>query len=267
MKTMILSCAENTNIEKHIKLFKDYADSEIAKEIDDAGPMHLKIDHTFHVLENARQIAASLDCSQEIKRACILGGLYHDIARFEQYLLYRTFKDKVSCDHGKLGLKILKRMSCLSTESRQIRGLVHVAVSLHNCFSLPTKLAKDAALVTNVVRDADKLDILRIMSSHLHGSGPCNPTIVLSLPDDPKLCCQKVVKTALAGCIASYSDLKSVNDFRVLLGTWLFDLNSSVSRHRFAKDGHARSILLGLPQNELYGVVRSFLLDQLDNAE
>lgn len=257
---------EMTDIKTHIQWFENYAASEIAKESGDAGPMHLKLDHTFHVLENASQISTSLDCSQEIKRACVLAGLYHDIARFEQYLLYHTFRDRESCDHGKLGLKILKRMSCLATESERVRALVHAAVSLHNCFTLPPKLDPDAALVTNVVRDADKLDILRIMANHLQGPCPYSPTIVLSLPNDPELYCANVVKTALAGGIASYSDLKSVNDFRVLLGTWLFDLHSATSRRRFAKDGHARAILLGLPQNDLYGKARDFLLEQLAKA-
>lgn len=46
-------------------------------------------------------------------------------------------------------------------------------------------MPEGVALAANVVRDADKLDILRVMDEHLSGPGPYNPTVVLQLPNEP----------------------------------------------------------------------------------
>ena len=74
------------------------------------------------------------------------------------------------------------------------------------------------------------------------------------------------VRAALAGQVAAYADLRSVNDFRVLLGTWFFDMHFAASRRQFVEDGHARQLLEGLPQNATYGPVRVALLKRLDGA-
>ena len=41
------------------------------------------------------------------EESIILIGLLHDIARFEQYTKYKTFRDSISIDHGDLGVEIL----------------------------------------------------------------------------------------------------------------------------------------------------------------
>ena len=138
--------------------------------------------------------------------------------------------------------------------------------SEHNRFSLPAHLPRETELAAHVVRDADKLDILRIMDEHLGGPGPYSPTVVLNLPDDPALAGKAVLRAALAGQVAAYADLRSVNDFRVLLGTWFFDMHFAASRRQFVEDGHARRLLEGLPQNATYGPVRVALLKRLDGA-
>ena len=120
-----------------------------------------------------------------LDRACLLAALYHDVARFEQYLRWHTFRDRESCDHGQWGVRILKREQRLEDEAPAVRTLVLVAVGLHNRFALPPGLPEGMARICHAVRDADKLDILRVMDEHLSGPRPYCPTVVLSLPDDP----------------------------------------------------------------------------------
>lgn len=35
-------------------------------------------------------------------------GLFHDVGRFYQFTVYRTFNDALSENHAKLGLKVIK---------------------------------------------------------------------------------------------------------------------------------------------------------------
>lgn len=140
-----------------------------------------------------RRFAPPLD------RACLLAALYHDVARFEQYLRLHTFRDRESCNHGQWGVRILKLRTAPEGRNAAVRKLVLAAVGLHNRFALPAGLPEGMARICHAVRDADKLDILRVMDEHLSGPRPYCPTVVLSLPDDPALHSDKVLDDALAG--------------------------------------------------------------------
>lgn len=62
--------------------------------------------------------------------------------------------------------------------------------------------------------------------------------------------------------VAAYADLCSVNDFRLLLGTWFFDMHFAC-RRQFVEDGHALNLLRGLPTNAPYGQARETMLEKL----
>ena len=255
------------DIAEHEAWFLDYARAQRALESEDPGPIDLKMRHTFEVLATARAIVAESPMPEDVRRASLLGALYHDVARFEPYRRYRTFRDRESCNHGLMGVRILKRERRLADEGRLLRQRVLTAVGLHNRFLLPTALPEASALVTHVVRDADKLDILRVMHENLSGPRPYHPTVVLGLPDDPGLVSDAVLASAREGRVAAYADLTSVNDLRVLLGTWLFDMHFPASRRQFAAAGHARELLKGLPEEATYGATRAALLERLDAVD
>ncbi len=257
---------EYLDIKSHRNWFMAYATAQCTKEEKrqhgDVAPMLLKLRHSLAVLGNAESIVAGEDFSPPLGRVCLLAALYHDVGRFEQYLRYHTFKDSESCDHGQLGVRILKRECCLIDEDTATRKAVMAAVGLHNRFALPQGLPEVVAVAAHVVRDADKLDILRVMDEHLSGPAPYNPTVVLSLPDTPGLCSKAILAAAGENRVAAYADLRSVNDFRVLLGTWFFDMHFASSRNQFVEDGHARNLLLGLPADAPYGEVRQIMLEK-----
>ncbi len=48
--------------------------------------------------------------------------------------------------------------------------------------------------------------------------------------------------------LASYADIQYVNDFKLLLGTWLHDLYFASSRYTFASSKYMQDILQDLPQ-------------------
>ena len=85
------------------------------------------------------------------------------------------------------------------------------AIALHNRYALPA-LPEPYLTITHAVRDADKLDIMRIMAQHLSRPIPTRD-VVLRVQDAPKLWSQSIVDTVLSGGIPSYHDLRYVNDF------------------------------------------------------
>lgn len=229
----------------------------------DAAPIRLKIVHSAAVLANARILAIEEGFATDIARACLLGALYHDVARFPQYLRYRTFKDSLSTNHGLWGARILKKHRRLEGESPRIRALVTTAVALHNRFALPQALRADARLVTDVVRDADKMDIMHIMAAHIEGKAPHNTAVMLHVQDDPSLWSPKVLHDVLHGRVASYGDLTSVNDLRVLMCSWMYDLRFAATRAALLRSGLVPHLLDSLPNAPIFCAVKDHLLQKL----
>lgn len=252
------------SINDHIEWFKAYAKRKIEACDKDRSPLEIKLDHTMRVLENAGAIASGEKFPESLKRACLLAGLYHDLARFDQYLHFGTFRDAISFNHGWAAVRMLRKEDRLQNEDAETARLVLAAIACHNRRALPSAMRGELALVANALRNADKLDIVRIMAEHL-AHKPYNPTVILSLPDDDSLCGKKVIDDALAGRTALYEDLRSVNDFRVLLGTWHNDLQFESSRRLYIEMGNGREVVAALPDNDSYGEVRKFLLEIFDS--
>jgi putative nucleotidyltransferase with HDIG domain len=249
-----------------LSTFLDYAGSFFSGEDQDDALMRLKLDHTFRVLRHAEEIAgqesAFADAGQA--RALRLAALFHDVGRFEQLKRFHTFADACSCNHALLGARILREREFLAGEPRKIRGLVLAAVAAHNRFSLPSGLSGPVRPVLYGLRDADKLDIIRIMEGNLAPGKQGDSTVLLHLRDDPEGYSPDVFRALREGRPALYRDMRYTNDFRILLCTWLRDLHFPTACRIVKREGRLNRIIDGcarLPEvhRTLRAVVEGFL--------
>jgi len=264
------------DISSHTFFFTAFFESFLAREEEDATPLRLKYEHSLRVFDTCKRLAASVEFTAAakrlplpwplLKRATLLAALYHDVARFPQFYRWRTFRDADSVNHGRFGVKILKSEAALKEESPESRRLVYSALILHNRYRLPLKLPPEIRLVADAVRDADKLDICRVFATHLASGETPSSTVLLSVKDDPDLSTPKVLEDALARRVPSYADLRSVNDFRVLLGAWQYDLRFAFSRGCLAQAGHLQRLLEELPPSPVFRQVREQLLADLNRT-
>lgn len=252
------------DISSHERWFTAFTQKYRAAERQDVKPVDLKIEHTGKVLEHARRIVREERPDFVMARACLLAALYHDVARFPQYARWHTFKDSQSVDHGLFGVATLKAEKRLEEEPAAVRRLVLATVGMHNRFKIPAGVPDDVRWVTDAVRDADKLDIFRVMAGHLAGSGPKNDAVILHVQDDPRLWTPSVVEDVVAGRVAAYADLRSVNDFRLLLGTWMYDLRFAATRRRLKASGLVPELLAPLPDAAPVQAARARLLAVLE---
>lgn len=116
-----------------------------------------KQEHSLRVMQISKQIAEGL-MQEEIELATLI-GLLHDIARFEQYTKYNTFKDLESIDHGDLGAEILQKDIRKYIEMEQYDNIIIKAVKNHNKYKIEEGLTEKEELFAKIVRDADKIDI------------------------------------------------------------------------------------------------------------
>lgn len=128
----------------------------------------LKYDHTFRVVNFCEAIASSLNLSSEDIELAKLIGLLHDVGRFEQIKRYDTFQDLVSADHALLGTEILNKDNLITQFiDNEDKQLVLTAIFNHNKLDILTGLYERGKRFCNIIRDADKLDILVMYSEKI----------------------------------------------------------------------------------------------------
>lgn len=134
--------------------------------------IRLKVEHTYRVSGLCEEIAQSLKLTQEEADLAWLIGLLHDVGRFEQQKNYGTFNDAISIDHAKYGAELLFESSgkdtdsCISirdfTEDTGEDRVIWTAVYYHSAYRIPKDLDERTARFCNILRDADKIDILKV---------------------------------------------------------------------------------------------------------
>ena len=133
------------------------------------GMIRHKVEHTLRVAENCERIAASLGMNSEDVTFAWFLGMLHDIGRFEQVRRFGTFIDSVSVDHAEFGADLLfheKLMDSFPAESLREDDLrlLETAIRLHNKLTLPENLDERTRRFCEIIRDADKADIFRVVA-------------------------------------------------------------------------------------------------------
>ena len=140
---------------KEVELFEEYTHS-----FDLGVPeINMKYEHTYRGMDYSEDIAKSLNLDEkEVTRAKIC-GLFHDLGRFPQFKEYKTYRDEDSFDHGDKSEEILKELNYND-------DIVLKAVKYHNKKEVPN-FDELTNMHCNIVRDADKLDIIDMQINKL----------------------------------------------------------------------------------------------------
>ena len=151
------------DIENAKKVFLEYVkDYDITN-----GRIKLKMEHILHVAENSKMIAQYLKLDEEKIKLAELIGIFHDIGRFEQARVYDTFSDKDSgVDHAAYSLKVLYDDGLISKfiNTNEYDEIIKVSVYNHNKAKIAENVEGEALLFSKIIRDADKLDIYRVIN-------------------------------------------------------------------------------------------------------
>jgi hypothetical protein len=150
-------------VEKEIKTFCDYADS-----FDLTSPWILnKREHSLNTVKASGYIATDMKLDAENVYLAKIIGLLHDIGRFEQWTKYHTMVDLKSVNHGRLSCEILFDRGLIKSFGIDAKyyPVIKYAVLNHNAGKIDIKNAPklenvDAVLHAQIIRDADKIDIM-----------------------------------------------------------------------------------------------------------
>lgn len=189
------------NLNENIIEFGDYI--EKSNYCDDNLSCN-KYFHSLRVSEFAAIIAKSLNLNKKDVYIASLAGLLHDIGRISEYKKYHTYLSSSTFDHGEESYRVLKKEDyiCAYTLDEEIQKIVLLSVRYHNKYEIPKNLSKREKMFCNIVRDADKIDILSKL--RCSKKGLINQKLIDSYKEH-KMCKNEDITNSIDGIVRNLS--------------------------------------------------------------
>ena len=227
--------------DRYVDTFRD-ADGKLP------SMMQLKRTHTAMVVRNAELIADGEGFDAVTRKAALAAALLHDTGRYEQLKRYNTFRDSDSVDHAVFSHDIVRDLGWLdaieqpdSPNNRTIAQAILAAVLYHNRRDVPEGLDALTAAAAHTVRDADKLDIFRVLEdqvAHTDWRADSRAFWNLKVNAAPN---PVVVDCIARGRPVDYQNIKVLADFVLIQVGWMVSgLRYATSRRLCRERGHLR---------------------------
>lgn len=185
----------------------------------------LKVAHTYHVVNNAKEIATKLNLSKEDVELAQLIALLHDIGRFEEIAFYKRF-DNRGFDHASYGIKMLFEDNLIRDfiDDSSYDEIIKIAINNHSRLAIEDGLSGRELTHSKILRDADKLDNFRVkMEEKIEAIFPGKIKIIRDIEDSTLT---KVVYDTVKSkkCVSIYDRITPL-DYWVCVLAFIFDLN------------------------------------------
>ena len=203
----------------------------------------LKVVHTYHVAQNAKEIAERLKLNKEDIELAELIGLLHDIGRFEELNITKEL-NSVNFDHALYGSKMLFEKGLIRNfvEDNKYDNIIKKAIENHSRLSIEDGLDERSLLHSKLIRDADKLDNYRVKKEGKIEA--IFPTRVNKNEDmENSLLSDKVFETVLNKKCVNINDRVTPLDFWVCILAFTFDLNFDVT-YKIIKEKNYINVLV-----------------------
>ena len=256
--------------EKLESRFTNYVAQFRSENAEHDRAIRLKIDHTRRVVQAIGWIARQLQLTDDRRRLAEAMALLHDIGRFRQYQRYGTYLDVQTENHALLGLRVIAEEHFLAGVEPSEQRLIESPIAVHNAAVLPTDADPDSLFFMRLLRDADKLDIWKVVLDHYFDRAE-EPSVAvgLGLPDRPEYS-PAVLEAIRDQRLVSFADIVTLTDFKLMQLSWVFDLNfrptfAWVERERYVEQ-MAEVLPKTPPVQELVGMALAHVACQLARA-
>ena len=210
-----------------------------------------KYKHSLRVMEKAKEIAINNNLSTQDIEIVTIVGLLHDYARFPQWTKYKTFSDKDSEDHGNWAVKLLFEDGDIQNYADKIKYYdeIYDAIKNHNKYILPSNLSEHNIIISNIIRDADKLDIFYLFSEYKD-----------LIPEDDNDINEDITKDFYNNENIDYRKVKNVSDKLILNLSMVYDLNFKYSYENLKNNKIIEKIYEGIVNKEKYKAYFEYII-------
>ena len=209
----------------------------------------IKEKHTGYVTANCIELAKFLKLSAHDTQLAEIIGLFHDVGRFRQYSVYKTFNDADSEDHADLALKVIDELEFFKELSAQDYDLVKFAIKNHNKKVVAPTDDERKNLFAKLIRDADKLDIYRVLEPFLAQENADKMPNFIKGKARPDIS-PDFVENFVIGEQADYTKIRTNGDRKIVRLMWIYDVNFSWTMKKIVERGYIEKIISNLPMDE-----------------
>lgn len=209
----------------------------------------IKEKHTGYVTANCIELAKFLKLSTHDSELAEIIGLFHDVGRFRQYSIYKTFNDADSEDHADLALKVIDELEFFNELSAQDFDVVKFAIQNHNKKVIAPCEDGRKILFAKLIRDADKLDIYRVLEPFLAQANADKMPKFIKGKARPDIS-PDFVENFVTGNQADYRKIRTNGDRKIVRLMWLYDINFSWTMQKIVERGYIEKIVSNLPMDE-----------------
>lgn len=222
------------NFEKQRQLFLDFVKEFENQKVDENynKMTELKIRHSFSVRNYSVEIAKSLNLNNKDTELASTIGLLHDIGRFTQI---KNDKSSIKFDHAEEGVKILFDEGLIFKfyDDTNNYKIIKEAIFYHNKKEIYKGLSEREILFCKIIRDADKLDNLKVQSN---GKIDDNFPKFSHLTLDKKIS-DDVYKDFMNQTQVDIANRKTIFDWFLCMIAFVYDLNFEYSK-KYVKDNN-----------------------------
>ena len=220
--------------------------------------IRMKEKHTGYVTAHARELALHLGLDEHEAGLAELMGLLHDVGRFRQWQLYKTFVDARSEDHADLGVKVIRELPFFDRLAETDREVLLFAIGNHNKKEIQQTNSRRQLLFARIIRDADKLDIFRVLAPYLtvdEEAGQQSATIqrFMKGPNgeatgEKGVFAPGFLERFVNGQQVDYTMIRTNEDRKLVRLMWVYDVNFAWTLRRIRDKGYIDAIIANLPQ-------------------
>ena len=217
-----------------MKELKDIFDEYVSK-FESTDKIKLKYEHTLRVADNCLEIAKFLNLNEMDQKIAYLIGLCHDLGRFKQLVLTNSFSDnKTNIDHASLSVDILFKESLINKfmDTLDYDEIIKQAILSHNKDKVDANISDRAKIFANILRDADKLDILNIITfEEKENIFWFDEYHALEIND-------KVLNNHLNAKLIDYKDIDTNFDLAIAFYNYALDINFKWTKDEILKNNY-----------------------------
>lgn len=204
--------------------------------------------HSIRVADNSLLLANVVLQTEEEKGIATINALFHDIGKAS--MVSKNLDSLViQRDHATVSSKIIQQMEFYQELTADFQVIILKAVENHNKQKLPKLDSEQQTIFAHLLRDADKLDIYDSAYRFFKEKYGIQPVITMDLNKNSEVS-EKIIKSIMAGKVASVEDMKSMNDYKLLLLSMAFDLNFKYTFRIMSEKQHIQKIYETLPKRD-----------------
>lgn len=223
--------------------------------------------HAEQVVDNCSIIGKALELSDDELSMARLIALLHDIGRFNQIASNGNGENGTIVDHAETGIEIISNFNTFKELNETEQRILTSTILNHNKPVIPKKEDRYVLFYLQLLRDADKIDSMRIMSEYLLDK-KTRPNGILGKKLNNKPGVSKSIYDAIIkGTIPPKDLIYTLYEYILFQLSWVFDINFRKSYHILNNKQYVKNLYKYLPKNDaninIYRIVKIYIDNKL----